>query len=143
MPERDRLPRWLGPANRVIVALQRRGLAIGTMRLLSVPGRKSDELRATPVSLLTVNGRRYVIGGFPGADWVKNARAGGWGVLAHGHKEEWVLVELTPEERAPILREFPREVPRGVRFFVRAGIVESFALSASRCPVFRIEEAGR
>lgn len=149
MPEKAGPPRWLGPANRVIVALQRRGLTIGTMRLLLVPGRTSGELRTTPVSPLTVNGRRHVIGGSPDADWVKNVRAVGWVVLAHGRKEERVkLFELPPEERAPILREFPREVPHGVRFFVRAGIVEStepesFALAASRCPVFRIEGASR
>lgn len=146
MPERTPLPRWLGPANRVIVALQRRGLAIGTMRLLSVPGRKTGGLHTTPVSPFTVHGHRYVIG-FPQADWVKNARAAGWGVLARGRREERVnLVELPPGERAQILRQFPREVPHGVRYFVRAGIVrspdpESFASAAPWFPVFRIEEA--
>ena len=54
-----RLPRWLGPANRVIIALQHRGVVIGTMRLLSVPGRKSGKMRTTPVSPLTVDGQRY------------------------------------------------------------------------------------
>ena len=52
MSERGRLPRWLKLANPVIVALQRRGVVIGTMRLLSVPGRKSGQLRTTPVSPL-------------------------------------------------------------------------------------------
>jgi deazaflavin-dependent oxidoreductase (nitroreductase family) len=134
-----------GPANRVIIALQRLGLTIGTMRLLSVPGRKSGKLRTTPVSPLTVDGRRYIVGGFQQADWVKNARAAGWGILARGRREERVtLVELPPEERASILWEFPRKVPHGVRFFVQGGIVESadpesFAATAPRCPVFRVE----
>src|SRR3712207_1162609 len=93
--EGARLPRWLGPANRVIVALQRRGLAIGTMRLLSVPGRRSGRLRTTPVSPLSVDGRRYIVAGLEGADWVENARAAGWGVLVRGREEERVgLVEL-------------------------------------------------
>lgn len=146
MAEKARLPRWLGPANRVIVALQRRGLTIGTMRLLSVPGRKTGKLRTTPVSPLTVDGRRYVVGGFLDTDWVKNARAAGWGILAHGRKEERVnLVEPPPGARAPVPRGFQREVPHGVQFFVRAGVVESpepesFA-APPRCPVFRIEEA--
>src|SRR5713101_7296161 len=69
------LPVWLKPANRVVMALQRLGLAIGTMRVLSVPGRKSSKMRSTPVSPLTVNGQRYIIGGFAQGDWVKNARA--------------------------------------------------------------------
>jgi hypothetical protein len=145
-----RLPRWLKPANRVIIALQRLGLVIGTMRVLSVPGRTSGRLRSTPVSPLTVNGQRYIIGGLPGADWVKNARAAGWGILAHGHKNERVvLIELPVERRAPILRAFPREVPHGVQFFQRlyglpkdpAALPDAFAALASRCPVFRIESA--
>jgi hypothetical protein len=64
-------------ANPVIVALQRLGVAIGTMRLLSVPGRKSGRLRTTPVSPLTVDGWRYIVAGHEGFDWVKNARASG------------------------------------------------------------------
>lgn len=86
--EAARLPGWLKPLNRVVVALQRVGLAIGTMRVLSVPGRKSGRLRATPVSPLTVDGRRYVVGGLAEADWVKNARAAAWGILAHGRRRE-------------------------------------------------------
>jgi hypothetical protein len=142
------LPGWLKPANRVVMALQRLGLAIGTMRVLSVPGRKSSKMRSTPVSPLTVNGQRYIIGGFAQSDWVKNARAAGWGVLAQGRKKERVrLIELPVEERAPILREFPRLVPHGVQFFRQvyglprdpALLPEAFAGLASHCTVFRLE----
>jgi hypothetical protein len=100
---------------------QRLGLAIGTMRLFSVPGRRSGELRTTPVSPLTMSGLRYVVG-LQDADWVKNARTAGWGILTCGRNEERVvLVELPPEERAPVLRAFPREVPHGVRVLSPAG----------------------
>jgi F420H(2)-dependent quinone reductase len=144
--EIGRLPRWLGPANRVIIALQHRGVVIGTMRLLSVPGRKSGKMRTTPVSPLTVEGRRYVVGGLESSDWVKNARAAGWGILARGRNEEKVfLVELPVEERASILREFPRKVPHGVQFFHQvygvSGDPEEFAALAPHCPVLRVEEA--
>ena len=143
--EIGRLPRWLGPANRVIIALQYRGVVIGTMRLLSVPGRKSGKMRTTPVSPLTVEGQRYIIAGLESSDWVKNARAAGWGILARGRKEEKVfLIELPVEERACILREFPRKVPRGVQFFHQvygvSGDPEEFAALAPHCPVFRVEE---
>src|SRR5215218_9259588 len=85
-----KLPGWRKPANRLIIALQRLGLAVGTMHLISVPGRKSSKIRTTPVSPLTVDGQRYIVGGFERADWVKNARAAGWGILARGRKEERV-----------------------------------------------------
>ena len=110
MPEEARLPRWLELANPLIVALQRRGVVIGTMRLLSVPGRKSGQLRTTPVSPLTVRGERYIIAGLEGADWVKNARVAGWGILARGRDRERVnLVELPLQERPPVLRGIPAQ----------------------------------
>lgn len=149
MTERTgKLPRWLKPLNCVTMAVQRLGLPIGPVCVLSVPGRVSGALRATPVTPLTVDGHRYIIGGMTDADWVKNARAGGWGMLAHGRKRERVaLVELPVEERAPILRAFPRLVPRGVPFFRQlyelpkdaAALPEAFAALASRCAVFRID----
>jgi hypothetical protein len=85
-----------------------------------VPGRRSGRLRTTPVSPLSVDGRRYIVAGLEGADWVENARAAGWGVLARGREEERVgLVELPVGERAAVLREFPGKGPGGVRFFRR------------------------
>ncbi len=148
------LPGWLKPVNRLVIALQRMGLAIGTMRILSVPGRKSGTMRSTPVSTLTVEGQSYLVGGLAEADWVKNARAAGWGVLAQGRKQQWVqLIELPVEERAPILRAFPRLVPGGVAFFQRlyhlpqdpALLPDAFAELARQSTVFRVEvdETGR
>jgi hypothetical protein len=150
MSNRNKLPGWLKPANHVVTALQRLGITIGTMRVLAVPGRKSGKLHTTPVSPLTLEGRRYIVGGLTDADWVKNARAAGWGVLAAGRKTERIaLIELPVEERAPILRAFPRLVPHGVQFFHQlyglpknpAAWPDAFAALAPRCTVFRIESA--
>ena len=149
MSDVDKLPRWLKPMNRVTEALQRRGLALGPVRVLSVPGRTSGEMRTTPVTPIVVDGRSYVVGISTQADWVRNARAAGWGVLAHGRKEERVrLVELPVEERGPILREFPKKAPGGIPFFRRIyelpkgkeALPEAFAALAPRCAVFRLED---
>ena len=138
-----RLPLGLKPANRVVVGLQRFGLAFGPMRLLSVPGRKSGRMRTTPVSPLTVNGRRYLIAVFGEADWVKNARAAGWGILARGRKQEWVVLEqLSVEERDSVLRELPEKEPQSARFLRRRYRLpdepEAFAALAPRCAMFRL-----
>jgi hypothetical protein len=98
------------------------------------------------VSVLTLDGERYVCTGYE-TDWVKNARAAGWGILARGRRRERVaLVELPVEERGRILREFPRQVPGGVRFFERLldlpNDPDAFAAAAPRCPVFRIDSTG-
>ncbi|MGI8689625.1 MAG: deazaflavin-dependent nitroreductase [Thermomicrobiales bacterium] len=143
-----KLPKWLKPMNRVVMAVQRLGLSPGPVGILSVPGRMSGALRSTPVTPLTVDGHRYIVGGKADADWVKNAQAGGWGILARGRNRERVtLIALPVEERAPILRAFPRLVPRGVGFFQQlyelpkdpARLPEAFAALAPHCAVFRID----
>jgi hypothetical protein len=148
MNDKARLPGWLRPANHVVTLLQRMGIAVGTMRVLSVRGRNSGKLRSTPVSPLEVDGVWYIVGGLSEADWVRNARAAGWGLLAHGRRRERVhLIELPVEARRRILYEFPRKVPHGVGFFRQlyhlpadaAALPDAFAALASRCTVFRIE----
>jgi hypothetical protein len=62
------LPSWLPFANRVVRALTRLGLPLGTIHVLTVPGRRTGEPRPTPVSPLTVDGRRYVVAALPQGD---------------------------------------------------------------------------
>jgi hypothetical protein len=138
------IPSWLPLVNRLVMGLQRLGFVVGSMHVLAVPGRRSGVMRSTPVSLLTVEGRRYIVAGLDDADWVLNARAAGRGVLRRGRVDEDVsLSELPVEARAAVLREFPRLIPRGVPFFTRLYGVgadpEAFAGLADRCPVFRVE----
>ena len=137
------LPKWLKLANRLIIVFNRLGMSFGTWYILSIAGRKTGKMRSTPVSVLQVNGQRYVVTGFE-TQWVKNARKVGRGTLARGcKKEQVVLVELPIEERPPILREFPRQVPHGVSYFEKLlhlpGDPETLAAAAPRCPVFRLD----
>jgi deazaflavin-dependent oxidoreductase (nitroreductase family) len=137
-------PPSLKRLNKVIVALQRLGIVLGTMRLLTVYGRKSGKPRTTPVSPFTVDGHRYVISAAT-TEWVKNARVHDEGVLARGRRSERVrLVELPEHERGAILREFPLKVPHGVDMLIMSGAVEDgsqegFEAAAPRCAVFRVE----
>jgi hypothetical protein len=142
--EAGKLPSWLKGFNRVIMASQRLGLAVGSMHVLTLPGRHSGVSRSTPVSLLTVDDHRYIVAGLDNADWVLNARAAGRGMLRRGRTEEHIsLIELPVEDRASILREFPQRIPHGVPFFTRlygvAADPEAFAALAVTCPVFRVE----
>src|SRR5258708_40373082 len=115
------LPRWLKPANRVIVLVQSLGLPMGPVHVISVPGRRSGRMRTTPVTPFSVDGRRY-IASLGHTEWVRNARVAGWGVLARGRRRHGVrLGELGLDERTPILRQFPVLVPRGPGFFIRVG----------------------
>ncbi|WP_246257145.1 nitroreductase family deazaflavin-dependent oxidoreductase [Amycolatopsis anabasis] len=144
-PNKIAPPRWLKPMNKVFVALQRLGFRLGGMYLLTVPGRKSGQPRTTPISLMNFEGGRYVVGGFPGADWVRNARAAGTGTLSCGRRAEHVrLTELSEEDARPVLRAFPAEIPTGVSMMKDAGLVrtgspEEFEALAGRCAVFRFD----
>jgi len=132
------LPWWLKLVNPVVAALNRLELAIGTQHILTVRGRTSGRHYSTPVSLLTVRGARY-IATFPWTGWAKNARADGRALLSRGRRTEHVvLIEVPLEERARILREFPRQVPHGVHFFRLPADPEAFARAAPELAVFRI-----
>lgn len=136
------LPKWFPVANVVTKFLLRRGLAFGPPELLSVPGRASGQLRTTPVSPVTVAGQRYIVAGFADADWVKNARAAGWGLIGRGPQLDRVgLTELLLAERPAIIQQFVRQI-RGGRGFVtvppEAPLAE-FVQVADRFPVFRLD----
>src|SRR5437868_13143554 len=77
-------PRWLKPANKVMIALQKLGVPTGPPMVLTVPGRKTGQPRSTPMTPFTVDGQLYTVAGYPGADWERNARAAGAGTLSHG-----------------------------------------------------------
>lgn len=117
---------------------------IGPVHLLSVPGRTSGALRATPVSPLNYEGQRWLVAGFAGADWVKNLRVAGWAVLTKGkHSERVTVAEVPSEERAPILRAFVQTM-QGGRFAFPLGPDEplaAFAAIVDDYPVFRVVSA--
>ncbi|MET0703996.1 MAG: nitroreductase family deazaflavin-dependent oxidoreductase [Mycobacterium sp.] len=138
-------PGWLKPMNKVLMALGKLGVVTGPVRVLTVVGRKSGQPRSTPATPFTLQGKVYVAGGYPKADWVLNARAAGEGVVTRGRTSQRVeFVELDADEARPVLRAFPREVPAGVGFYKRAGLVgegtpEEFEALAGRCAVFRLD----
>ena len=140
-------PWWLKPANKVFIQMSRLGMSFGgeSPVVLTVRGRKSGRERSTPVTPMTVDGRQYVVAGFPGADWVANVRAAEQATVARGrHAQHVRMVELSAADARPILRVFPQEVPTGVGFMKRAGLVEEgrpeeFEALAGRCAVFRLD----
>jgi hypothetical protein len=139
------LPAWLGPVSRLNVVFLRLGLKIGTQHLLIVRGRKSGRPRSTPVSLVMVDGHRYIVSAET-LSWVKNARAAEWAELLRGGRRERVrLTEIAPTDRGPVLRAFWYQVRGGRRFIAQLfglpanASPEDFEAAAPRCPVFRID----
>ena len=141
-----RPPWWLKPANKVFIQMSRLGMSFGGEGpvVLTVKGRKSGRDRSTPVTPMTVDGKQYVVAGFPGADWLANVRTAKQVTIARGRVQRVRMVELSPDDARPFLRVFPTEVPTGVGFMKRAGLVtegrpEEFEALAGRCAVFRLD----
>lgn len=138
----------LSAGRRVVNALVRTLLRVGAgprhTYLLTVPGRRTGRGRSTPVTLVETDGQRWLVAPYGAVGWVRNARAAGGAVLARGcRREPVVLTELPPEDTAPILRQYAREVPV-TRPHFDAGpdaSLEAFAAEAARHPVFRITSA--
>ena len=144
-----RAPWWLKPINKVYMVLMRRGVYFGSEQplILTAPGRKTGKPRSTPITPMEVDGQRYVVAVFPGADWVANVRAAEQATLTDkGYTERVELVELPVTEARPVLRLFPAQVPAGVGFLKQAGLVtdgtpEELEGLAGVLPVFRVDAA--
>jgi hypothetical protein len=141
-------PRWLKHVNKVIILMNRLGLTVENGAVLTVVGRRTGVSRRVPVSVMRWEGQRYLLAGYPGAEWPRNVRAaGGAATLAVARRAETIrLRELDAAAAEPILRAWPVRIPRGAKVMLDAGVVpdvtpKSFAALAGRCAVFRIEVA--
>ncbi|CAN5728777.1 nitroreductase family deazaflavin-dependent oxidoreductase [soil metagenome] len=93
--------------NRLIRRLTRMGVSVWGSRELWVRGRKSGELRSTPVNLLVVDGHRYLVAARGETQWVRNLRAAGSGELRVGRAVEvFAYDEVADAEKAAILRPY-------------------------------------
>jgi len=82
------------------------GALLGPNALLTVNGRKSGLPRTTPVALVEVDGRRWVIGTFGEVNWVRNLRAAGRATLSVGRRrDEVVAEELDRDARTAFFRD--------------------------------------
>jgi deazaflavin-dependent oxidoreductase (nitroreductase family) len=127
--------------NALVRVLLRAGLGPPRTYLLTVPGRRTGHPRSTPVTLVETGGQRWLVAPYGAVSWVRNARAAGRVALVRGGRSETaVLVELGPEESAPVLRQYVQEVPITRPFFDVGpdAPLEAFAAEAPRHPVFRI-----
>ncbi|WP_219418159.1 nitroreductase/quinone reductase family protein [Pseudonocardia nigra] len=139
-------PSWLKALNEDLMEQQRLDTGMADLPVLTVPGRRTGQPRRTPLTVLELDGQRYVLEGFPGADWAQNLRAaGGHATLSIGARHERVrLVELDAEAALPVLRAWPVEVSEGAGMMRDAGVVtavtpEAFEAVAGTCGVFRVE----
>ena len=131
--------------NRVFGFLVGLGLGFSHNYLLEVRGRKSGKLYSTPVDLLELDGKRYLVAPRGRTQWVRNAEAAGEVTLKKGSsRQKFHLRPLPDADKPQILKAYLDNFKREVQtyFPIPAGSPEeSFVAIAESYPAFELSAA--
>jgi len=133
--------------NPFVVLAMRAGISVWGSRILEVRGRKSGTPRRTPVNLLEVDGRQYLVSPRGEGQWVRNVRAdhGRLALILGRRRDERVARELSDAEKPPILRAYLRRWKMEVGVFFDGVTADSDEGDVQRIapdhPVFLLTEA--
>src|ERR1700722_14608365 len=110
--------------------------------LLQVRGRKSGKIYSTPIDLLELGGKRFLVAPRGHTQWVRNAEAAGEVTLKKGSKrQKFGLRALSDQEKPEILKAYLDQFRREVQtyFPVPAGSpVEAFRELVQSYPAFEL-----
>jgi deazaflavin-dependent oxidoreductase (nitroreductase family) len=128
--------------NRAFGFLVKIGLSLPHNYLLEVRGRKSGRIYSTPVNLLEMNGKRYLVAPRGYTQWVRNIEASGEASLVkRGRRQVFRFQAVDDHAKPEILKAYLDRFKLTVqRYFpIPAGSpVEAFQPLAARYPVFEI-----
>ena len=128
--------------NRVFGFLVGLGVGFSYNYLLQVRGRKSGKIYSTPVDLLELNGKKFLVAPRGRTQWVRNAEAAGEVTLKKGATRKcYGLRALSDAEKPPVLKAyldtFKKEVQR--YFSIPAGSPpEAFRELSQSHPAFEL-----
>ena len=129
--------------NRIFGVLVGLGLGMRHNYLVQVRGRKSGKVYSTPVNLLELRGKKYLVAPRGRTQWVRNAEAAGEVTLKRGSFRQTFRLRPIPDAEKPeILRAYLDSYKATVqRYFpVAAGApAETFANIARDYPVFELD----
>ncbi len=121
------------------------GIGPGHIYLLQVRGRKSGKLYSTPVDLLQLNGKRYLVAPRGRTQWVRNAEVAGEVTLKKGSKiQKYRLRAIANPDKPEILKAYLDSFKREVQqyFPIPAGSpAQDFAAVAESYPAFELLSA--
>jgi len=129
--------------NRLFGILVGLGLGLSHNYLLQARGRKSGRIYSTPINLLIVNGKKYLVAPRGETQWVRNAQSSGeiW-LKKGGRRYHFRLKAIPDEEKSELLKLYLDQFrTTAQRYFpVTAGSeAEAFSVIASQYPVFELE----
>src|SRR5712692_6703481 len=118
------------------------GLGFPYNYLLQVRGRKSGKVYSTPIDLLEMNGKRFLVAPRGRTQWVRNAEAAGEVTLKRGKlQQRFRLRVLSDQEKPEVLKAYLDQFKGEVQsyFPVPAGSsVETFRELVQRYPAFEL-----
>ena len=142
MQKTYRFPPLVRRVNSLIKLFNRLVVCVKNDYILTVRGRKTGKVYSTPVTLIQEGERRWLVSPYGEVNWVRTARASGQVLLTQGGNSENVrVVELDPEQSAPVLKQYLNQVPIVKPYFDARpdSSLEAFEAEARWHPVFRIE----
>jgi deazaflavin-dependent oxidoreductase (nitroreductase family) len=142
------LPEFRAPSpperviNRIFGFLIGMGLGRSHHYMLEVRGRKTGKIYSTPVNLLEIDGKKFLVAPRGRTQWVRNAEASREIVLKKGNaRQKFRIRDVPGEDRARILKEYVERYRTEVqRYFpVAAGSpLEKFREVQESYPVFEL-----
>ena len=143
-------PALIRRSGSILGPLLRAGVPLGPNALVTIRGRSSGLPRTTPLAVVEIDGRRWLIGTFGDVQWTRNLRAAGEATIRIGSRDERVRVrELSPNEAAAWFRDvlapynarqpfFWRLAVRMILRLAAEDIVSDPAAAAGHRPVFEL-----
>jgi deazaflavin-dependent oxidoreductase (nitroreductase family) len=118
------------------------GLGLKHNYLLQVRGRKSGKLYSTPIDLLEIADKRFLVAPRGSTQWVRNAEAAGEIALKKGSwRQSFRLRPVSDAEKPELLKAYLDRFKTTVQryFTVPAGSdVQAFAAIVANYPVFEL-----
>lgn len=144
-----RKPGWFtrNVFNKLVAVLTKSGLSVMGSRVLEVKGRKSGTPRRTPVNLLVLNGREYLVSPRGETQWVRNVRAddGRLDLLLGSKRTSYHAEEVPDGDRADVLRAYLKRWKAEVGVFFEGvgpdSTDEQLRAIAPKHPVFLLSTA--
>jgi len=146
--DRIHVPSIVGFFNPLARRILKVGPVLGPNALITIRGRKSGLARTTPVALVEIEGKRWVIGTFGEVNWVRNLRSAGRATLSVGKRREEVLATELDQQAAtaffrdvigPYVHKMPVGFGRMLLTMLGAGeILKDPAAAADHRPVFEL-----
>lgn len=133
----SRFEHWF---NALVAMLAKFGITFRDGYRLLVTGRKSGKIYAVAVTVLTLEGQKYLVAPRGETQWVRNARAAGEVVLEKGdNKKRYAVEEISGPNKNLVLAAYLNQYHKAVqRYFpLEAGSApEQFDSIAHAFPVF-------